>query len=51
MNIRFKKGKFQGSPQLVRNIIPYMNKRYYRYAITFTEESLYQYENQADNDD
>lgn len=51
MEIRFRKGVKQASPQLVRNIVPYINKRYYRYAITFTEDSLYHYENQADNDD
>lgn len=49
--MRFKKGQFQGKPQLLRNIVPYINKRYYRYAIIFTEDSLYRYENAADNDD
>jgi hypothetical protein len=51
MKIKFKKGTKQGFPQLLKNIVPYFGKRTYRYAITFTSDTLYQYPNKEDNDD
>ena len=51
MKITFKKETKQGSPLLVRNIIPNINKTEYKYSLKFTEESIYIFDNKEDQED